>query len=76
MFLRATMQPLFGKRRIVVGMATETLQDLETISALAATGAIRATIERRVPLARIGEAHALVDSGHKRGAVVVDVAAP
>ena len=75
MFLRATMQPLFGKRRIVVGMATETLQDLETISALAATGAIRATIERRVPLARIGEAHALVDSGRKRGAVVVDVAA-
>lgn len=75
MFLRATMQPLFGKRRIVVGMATETLQDLETISALAATGAIRATIDRRVPLARIGEAHALVDSGHKRGAVVVDVAA-
>jgi NADPH:quinone reductase and related Zn-dependent oxidoreductases len=75
MFLRATMQPLFGKRRTVVGMATETLQDLETISALAATRAIRATIDRRVPLARIGEAHALVDSGRKRGAVVVDVAA-
>jgi NADPH:quinone reductase-like Zn-dependent oxidoreductase len=56
-------------------MATETLEGLETISALATTGAIRATIDRRVPLTRIAEAHALVDSGRKRGAVVVDVAA-
>ena len=76
MFLRAPMQPLFGKRRIAVGMATETLDDLEIISALAASGAIRATIDRRVPLARIAEAHALVDSGRKRGAVVVDVTSP
>ena len=76
MFLRAPMQPLFGKRRIAVGMATETLDDLEIISSLAASGAIRATIDRRVPLARIAEAHALVDSGRKRGAVVVDVIPP
>ena len=76
MFLRAPMQPLFGKRRIAVGMATETLDDLEIISSLAASGAIRATIDRRVPLARIAEAHALVDSGRKRGAVVVDVTPP
>lgn len=76
MFLRAALQPLLGKRRIVVGMATETLEDLEVISTLAASGAIRATIDRRLPLASIGEAHALVDSGRKRGAVVIDVAAP
>lgn len=76
MFLLAALQRLFGRRRIIVGMATETLEDLETISALAASGAIRATIDSRVPLARIGEAHALVDSGRKRGAVVVDVTAP
>lgn len=76
MFLRAALQPLSGKRRIVVGMATETLDDLETISALVASGAIRATIDRRLPLANIGEAHALVDSGRKRGAVVIDVTAP
>lgn len=76
MFLRAAMEPLFGKRRIVVGMATERLDDLESISALAASAAIRATIDRRVPLERIAEAHALVDSGRKRGAVVIDVTAP
>lgn len=76
MFLRAAWQPLFGKRRIAVGMAIETREDLETIRALAATGAIRATIDRRLPLAHIAEAHALVDSGRKRGAVVIDVTAP
>ncbi len=76
MFLRAAMEPISSKRRIVVGMASEKLDDLESTSALAASGAIRATIDRRVPFARIAEAHALVDSGRKRGAVVVDVTAP
>ena len=73
MFLRAALEPLFGKRRIAVGMATEKLDDLETIRALAASGELRPTIDRRVALADIVEAHALVDSGRKRGAVVVDI---
>jgi len=76
MFLRAALEPLFGKRRIAVGMATEKLDDLETIRALAASGELRPTIDRRVALADIVEAHALVDSGRKRGAVVVDIGAP
>lgn len=76
MFLRAALQPLFGKRRIAVGMATEKLDDLETIRTLAASGELRATIDRRVPLADIVAAHALVDSGRKRGAVVVEIGTP
>jgi len=75
-FLRAALQPLFGKRRIVVGMASEKLEDLETIRTLAANGTLRPTIDRRMPLVDIAKAHALVDSGRKRGAVVVDVANP
>lgn len=76
MFLRAALAPLLGKRRIITGMATETLADLETIRSLAETGALRATIDQRVPFADITRAHALVDSGRKRGAVVVMVADP
>lgn len=75
MFLRAALQPLLGKRRIIVGMATETLEDLKTIADLASAGKLRATIDRRVPFDDIVQAHALVDSGRKRGAVVVDIAA-
>lgn len=73
MFLRAMWRRLFGGRRIAVGMATEKREDLETIRALAASGAIRATIDRHLPLAQIAQAHALVDSGRKRGAVVVEM---
>ena len=76
MFLQAALQPLFGKRRIAVGMATEKRADLETIRDLAASGALRATIDRRFPFAEIVKAHALVDSGRKRGAVVIDIAEP
>ena len=75
-FLQAALAPLRGNRRIVVGMATEKRDDLELIRDLAARGIIRATIDRRVPFVEIARAHALVDSGRKRGAVVVDVAEP
>jgi len=74
MFLRAGLARLLRGPRIIVGMATETLADLETIRSLAQSGAIRATIDSTLPLARIAEAHALVDSGRKRGAAVITVA--
>lgn len=75
MFLRAALLPLFSKRRIIVGMATEKLEDLETIRSLAANGSLRPTIDSRYPFAGIAEAHARVDSRRKRGAVVLIVAA-
>lgn len=74
MFLRAAWRRLFGGKPIVVGMATEKLEDLETISALAASGKLRPTIDRQMPFSEIASAHGLVDSGRKRGAVVIDVA--
>ena len=74
MFLRAGLARLFAGPRIIVGMATETLQDLETIRNLVVSGAIRPTIGQRFALVDIVRAHALVDSGRKRGAVVVEVA--
>jgi NADPH:quinone reductase-like Zn-dependent oxidoreductase len=40
---------------------------------LAARGDIRAVIDRRYPLAEIAAAHAYVDTGRKRGSVVITV---
>ena len=72
MMLRALM-PMLGGRRIIVGVATERLEDLQYVRDLASAGVLRPTIDSRVPLADIARAHAIVDSGHKRGAVVVGI---
>lgn len=73
MMLRAAINRIMGGKRIIVGMATEKLENLETVRDLAASGKLRATIDSHVPFADIVRAHALVDSGRKRGAVVIDV---
>lgn len=73
MLLRAAWRKLTGGRRIVTGVATEKLADLETISQLVEAGHVRPVIDSIVPFADIVSAHARVDSGRKRGAVVVEV---
>jgi NADPH:quinone reductase-like Zn-dependent oxidoreductase len=42
---------------------------------MAAAGRIRAVIDRSFPFEKIVEAHRLVDTGHKRGSVIVTVSA-
>jgi NADPH:quinone reductase-like Zn-dependent oxidoreductase len=46
-------------------------KDVAHLLELAATGVIRAVIERRYPLEEAAEAHRYVDTGHKRGAVIL-----
>jgi NADPH:quinone reductase-like Zn-dependent oxidoreductase len=43
---------------------------------LAAAGELRPVIDRTYPLERISEAHAYVDTGRKRGSVVITVGSP
>jgi NADPH2:quinone reductase len=42
---------------------------------MADAGELRAVIERSFPLEQIVDAHRLVDTGHKRGSVVITVGA-
>ncbi len=58
-------------RKVVVGPAPERAEHVRELAALAAAGAFRPVIDATYPLARIVEAHARVDSGRKRGSVVV-----
>lgn len=61
---------LMGKR-VVVGTAEDNAADLTFLKELLEAGTIHPTIDRRFPLERFAEAHALVDSGRKRGSAVI-----
>ncbi|MBL8719410.1 MAG: NAD(P)-dependent alcohol dehydrogenase [Myxococcales bacterium] len=69
--LAAPFQGRLSGHRVIAGMAAERPEDVAVIVDLVRAGAYRAVIDDVMPLARIAEAHARVDSGHKRGSVVV-----
>ncbi|RMH51526.1 MAG: NAD(P)-dependent alcohol dehydrogenase [Alphaproteobacteria bacterium] len=65
---------LVGRRhgiRVLTGAAPERAEHLRALVEMVAAGRFRPLIGARLPLARIDEAHAIADSGRKRGSVVV-----
>lgn len=69
----APFQGRLSGHRIIAGVAAERLDDVRALVEMAREGTYRAVIDEVLPLARITEAHARVDTGHKRGSVVVTV---
>lgn len=61
------------KHRVVAGEAAEKVEDLRALVELAGQGAFRPIIDRRFPFERLVDAYRVVDSGRKRGSVVVVV---
>lgn len=57
--------------RVLAGPVRVRRQDLEELADLAARGVLRPVVGQRFPFERIADAHRVVDTGHKRGAVVV-----
>lgn len=64
---------LFGDKRVICGMSIEKRSALGVVTRLLEKSALRPVIDRRYPLAQIAEAHRYVDTGHKRGNVVIDL---
>lgn len=58
-------------KTVIAGVAEESAENLEELTGIAETGGFTPLIDTVLPLARIAEAHRLVESGHKRGNVVV-----
>ncbi|MCW5718929.1 MAG: NAD(P)-dependent alcohol dehydrogenase [Bauldia sp.] len=69
---------LFGSRRAVFAMTglrsgPAKAADLHFANGLIEAGQLRAVTDRTYPLSRLAEAHAYVETGHKRGSVVIAV---
>lgn len=65
---------LTTRRKIVAGPQPERAEDLRAVAALAAAGHWKPVIDRVYPFEEIVAAHARVDTGHKRGSVVIRIA--
>ena len=63
-----------GTKRSIGGPASEKAEYLHEIVALAEQGALRPVIDSTYDFAHLPDGHARVDTGHKRGSVVVAVA--
>jgi NADPH:quinone reductase-like Zn-dependent oxidoreductase len=64
---------LTTSRTVIAGPVSERVEDLQKLATLAEAGEFKAVIDRRYPLEAIQEAHRYVDSGRKRGSVVITV---
>lgn len=64
---------LTGGKKLVFGTPTENSADMSFLKALAEQGHIKPVIDRRYPLEQAAEAHRYVDTGRKRGSVVLAV---
>ncbi len=69
--LLGTLPRRAGTRRSIGGMAAGRVEDVRELAALAAAGVYKPVIDRVFPFGKLPEAHALVESGHKRGNVAV-----
>jgi NADPH:quinone reductase-like Zn-dependent oxidoreductase len=65
-----------GRRALVLTMdASLVSKDLAEIRALVARGALRAVIDRVMPMSAAADAVRVLESGHVRGKLVLDAAA-
>jgi NADPH:quinone reductase-like Zn-dependent oxidoreductase len=73
-FADLVFSPLAGRssgHRVIAGPSTSRVEDLQRLAAIAAAGAFTPPIDQTYPLERIVEAHRRVETGRKRGSVVV-----
>ncbi len=71
----APLVGLTGTHRVVAGPAKSRAEDLRVLAAIAAAGEFTPVIDQVFPFERIVDAHRRVETGRKRGSVVVTIGA-
>lgn len=73
LYLRDASSRLAGKQKLVFGMSVEKGESLRIVRDLVERGELRPVVDRRYDLSEIVEAHRYVDTGRKKGNVVIQV---
>lgn len=72
--LRAPFVSLTSSHKVIAGPAIERAEDVRLLGQLAGSGELKPVIDRSYPLDEIVQAHQYVDTGRKRGNVVITLA--